>query len=296
MRNSNWIYRGREIPFENQENINYDIMKILSGRGVIEKDEIERFLSPSLENIGDPFGLADLDIATTKILESVKKNQTIWIYGDYDVDGITSTALSYLALSAIGADIRYYIPLRDEGYGLNCDALDYIASQDGKLIITVDCGITSHSEILHAKSLGIDMIITDHHDIIEGKIPEAFAVINPKRDDNIYKFKYLAGVGTAFMLLMGVYTKLGIKKEIFNYLDIVAIGTVADIVSLRGDNRIFVKHGLERLRFSKSEGLRALLRKLFFQDHETRIYSPYDIGFIIAPVFNAAGRLEDAKN
>ncbi|MGL6099873.1 MAG: single-stranded-DNA-specific exonuclease RecJ, partial [Fusobacteriaceae bacterium] len=296
MRNSNWIYRGREIPFENQENINYDIMKILSGRGVIEKDEIERFLSPSLENIGDPFGLTDLDIATTKILELVKKNKTIWIYGDYDVDGITSTALSYLALSAIGADIRYYIPLRDEGYGLNCDALDYIASQDGKLIITVDCGITSHSEILHAKSLGIDMIITDHHDIIEGKIPEAFAVINPKRDDNIYKFKYLAGVGTAFMLLMGVYTKLGIKKDIFNYLDIVAIGTVADIVSLRGDNRIFVKHGLERLRFSKSEGLRALLRKLFFQDHETRIYSPYDIGFIIAPVFNAAGRLEDAKN
>ncbi|MGL5100309.1 MAG: single-stranded-DNA-specific exonuclease RecJ, partial [Fusobacteriaceae bacterium] len=109
-------------------------------------------------------------------------------------------------------------------------------------------------------------------------------------------FKYLAGVGTAFMLLMGLYTKLGIKNEIFNYLDIVAIGTVADIVSLRGDNRIFVKYGLEKLKTSKSEGLRALLRKIFFQDHDTRIYSPYDIGFVIAPVFNAAGRLEDAKN
>ncbi|MGL4568352.1 MAG: single-stranded-DNA-specific exonuclease RecJ, partial [Fusobacteriaceae bacterium] len=206
------------------------------------------------------------------------------------------TSLCYLALSAIGAHVRYYIPLRDEGYGLNCDALDYIASQEGSIVITVDCGITSHKEIQHGKSLGIDMIITDHHDIIEGILPPAFAVINPKREDNTYPFKYLAGVGTAFMLLMGLYIKLGIKNEIFNYLDIVAIGTVADIVSLRGDNRIFVKYGLERLKVSKSEGLRALLRKLFFQDHETRTYSPYDIGFVIAPVFNAAGRLEDAKN
>lgn len=296
MRNSNWIYRGGAIGKDAPTDVNYDIIKILAGRGISDSQEIKKFLNPSLENIGDPFELADVNVATTKILEAIKNNETIWIYGDYDVDGITSTSLSFLALSAIGAHVRYYIPLRDEGYGLNCDALDYIASQDGKLVITVDCGITSHKEVLHSKNLGIDLIITDHHDIIEGKIPEAFAVINPKREDNLYPFKYLAGVGTVFMLLMAVYTKLGIKEEIFNYLDIVAIGTVADIVSLRGDNRIFVKYGLEKLRTSRSQGLRALLRKLFFQDHETRIYSPYDIGFVIAPVFNAAGRLEDAKN
>ncbi|MGL4252809.1 MAG: single-stranded-DNA-specific exonuclease RecJ [Fusobacteriaceae bacterium] len=296
MRNSNWIYKGGSSPLKNSKEINYDIIKILAGRGITESEEIKKFLNPSLENIGDPFGLTHVDIAVTRILEAIKKNETIWIYGDYDVDGITSTSLCYLALSAIGAHVRYYIPLRDEGYGLNCDALDYIASQEGSIVITVDCGITSHKEIQHGKSLGIDMIITDHHDIIEGILPPAFAVINPKREDNTYPFKYLAGVGTAFMLLMGLYIKLGIKNEIFNYLDIVAIGTVADIVSLRGDNRIFVKYGLERLKVSKSEGLRALLRKLFFQDHETRTYSPYDIGFVIAPVFNAAGRLEDAKN
>ncbi|MGL4403751.1 MAG: single-stranded-DNA-specific exonuclease RecJ [Fusobacteriaceae bacterium] len=296
MRNSNWIYKGRVSALENIKDINYDVMKILAGRGIRESEEIKKFLHPSLENIGDPFGLKDVDLAVTRILEAIKNNETIWIYGDYDVDGITSTALCYLALSAIGAQVRYYIPLRDEGYGLNCDALDYIASQDGKLVITVDCGITSHKEIQHGKNLGINMIITDHHDIIGGNLPSAFAVINPKREDNLYTFKYLAGVGTAFMLLMGLYTKLGIKNEIFNYLDIVAIGTVADIVSLRGDNRIFVKYGLEKLKTSKSEGLRALLRKIFFQDHDTRIYSPYDIGFVIAPVFNAAGRLEDAKN
>lgn len=294
MRNSSWVYKGGKL--QNKKNgINHDIMKILAGRGVTDSHDIKKFLNPSLDDIGDPFELTDVDKATTRILKAIEKNETIWIYGDYDVDGITSTSLCYLALTAIGAHVRYYIPLRDEGYGLNCEALDYIASQDGTIVITVDCGITSHKEVLHGKNLGIDLIITDHHDIIEGKIPEAFAVINPKRGDNIYSFKYLAGVGTVFMLLMAIYTKLGVKNEIFNYLDIVAIGTVADIVSLRGDNRIFVKYGLERLRTSKSEGLRALLRKLFFQDHETKIYSPYDIGFVIAPVFNAAGRLEDAK-
>ncbi|MGL4733132.1 MAG: DHH family phosphoesterase, partial [Fusobacteriaceae bacterium] len=203
MRNSNWIYKGGSSPLKNSKEINYDIIKILAGRGITESEEIKKFLNPSLENIGDPFGLTHVDIAVTRILEAIKKNETIWIYGDYDVDGITSTSLCYLALSAIGAHVRYYIPLRDEGYGLNCDALDYIASQEGSIVITVDCGITSHKEIQHGKSLGIDMIITDHHDIIEGILPPAFAVINPKREDNTYPFKYLAGVGTAFMLLMG---------------------------------------------------------------------------------------------
>ncbi|MGL5100692.1 MAG: DHH family phosphoesterase, partial [Fusobacteriaceae bacterium] len=198
MRNSNWIYKGRVSALENIKDINYDVMKILAGRGIRESEEIKKFLHPSLENIGDPFGLKDVDLAVTRILEAIKNNETIWIYGDYDVDGITSTALCYLALSAIGAQVRYYIPLRDEGYGLNCDALDYIASQDGKLVITVDCGITSHKEIQHGKNLGINMIITDHHDIIGGNLPSAFAVINPKREDNLYTFKYLAGVGTAF--------------------------------------------------------------------------------------------------
>lgn len=296
MRNTKWVYAAQKNLENRFLNLNPDILNILSGRGISEDRAIYDFLHPSLENLGDPFGLKDVEKGVERIQKAIASKETIWIYGDYDVDGITSTALCYLALKELGAEVRYYIPLRDEGYGLNCDALSQIASEGGKFVITVDCGITSHKECDHAKALGIDILITDHHDIIDGKLPSAYGTINPKRDDNSYSFKYLAGVGTAFMLLYALYITSGKKEKIYEYLDIVAIGTVADIVSLRGDNRIFVKYGLERLRISKSDGLRALLRALFFEDHETRIYSPYDIGFIIAPVFNAAGRLEDAKN
>lgn len=296
MRNSKWIYQNQNNKIiENNNSINKDLLNILKNREITEEKDILNFLNPSLNNIGDPFTFKDMEKSVSRILKAIKNDEVIWIYGDYDVDGITSTSLCYLALTAIGAKVSYYIPLRDEGYGLSIEALSSIRDQGGSFVITVDCGVTSINEAIHAKNIGIDLIITDHHDIINNKLPEAFSIINPKRDENIYSFKYLAGVGTVFMLLLATYTKLNKKEEIYSYLDIVAIGTIADIVPLKGDNRIFVKYGLELLKKSKSKGLKALLKILFFEDYNTHIFSPYDIGFILAPVFNAAGRLEDAK-
>lgn len=293
MNNTKWIYRSEYIPQDTSLPIDKDIINILYNRGITEEEDIEAFLHCSVEDISDPFGLADLKKSVERILEAREKGETIWIYGDYDVDGITSTSLCYLALREIGAEVRYYIPLRDEGYGLNKEALSYIKEQGGGLVITVDCGISSIGEIAHARDIGLDVIITDHHEI-NNILPDAYAVINPKREDNTYTFSYLAGVGTAFMLLLGVYITLEKKSDIYKYLDIVAIGTVADIVPLMEENRIFTKAGLALLPKTPHVGLRTLLKSLY-PDTPDKEYNTYDVGFIIAPVFNAAGRLEDAK-
>ncbi|MDO5088285.1 MAG: single-stranded-DNA-specific exonuclease RecJ [Leptotrichiaceae bacterium] len=227
--------------------------------------------------------------------------KNIWIYGDYDVDGITSTSILYLALKKLNAEnVNYYIPIRDEGYGLNNEALKKIKDSGGELLITVDCGITAHSEIEYTNSIGLPVIVTDHHNLHGNKIPDALAVINPKRKDNDFPFEFLAGVGTIFMVILALFEKNGIKEEAYKFLDLVAIGTIADIVPLLEENRILTKFGLEKLPFSQNKGLSFLLYKLFNSNSgNSNIpkseYSTYDVGFIIAPVFNAAGRLKDAK-
>lgn len=269
------------------------ILSILESRNIDSIDKAEKFLNPSLENISSPFLMMDIDKAADRILSAIDLNEKICIYGDYDVDGITSTSLCILALQNINCQPDYYIPLRDEGYGLNKDAVKSLADNNVKLLITVDCGISSVDEIAYANSLGMDVIVTDHHEI-NNELPPAFAVINPKRSDNEYTFKSLAGVGTAFMLLYALYTRLDIAEDIFEFIDIVAIGTVADIVPLIEDNRIIVKEGLSRLIDSKNLGLRILLYKLY-KTMDNLSLNTYSIGFQIAPVFNAAGRLEDAK-
>lgn len=293
MRNTKWIYKDKITSSKSNINIDEEILTLLSNRGISKDEDINFFINSSTENIRDPFLFQDMEKAVNRIIKAKNDNEEIWIYGDYDVDGITSTSLLYLTFEELGIVPKYYIPLRDEGYGMNKDAISYIAKEGGKLIISVDCGISSHEEIEHANSLGVDVIVTDHHEINNG-IPNAFAVINPKREDNILPFKYLAGVGTAFMLVYALYTKLGFPQEVFKYLDIVAIGTVADIVPLVEENRIFTKIGMEHLTHSRSLGLRMLIKKIF-EDYNERKFSTYDIGFIIAPIFNAAGRLEDAK-
>ncbi|MDX8336215.1 single-stranded-DNA-specific exonuclease RecJ [Candidatus Cetobacterium colombiensis] len=292
MRNTKWIYKSEEFKQKN-ESLDKDLEQILYNRGITSKEEIEIFLNGNLENLVNPSYLSDLDKAVERILEAKIKSENVWIYGDYDVDGITSTSLCYLALKEIGINVNYYIPLRDEGYGLNKEALNYIKNEGGDLIITVDCGISSISEVEHCNFLKMDMIITDHHEI-NNELPSAFAVVNPKRDDNKTKYKYFAGVGTAFMLLLGLYKKIDKKNDIYKYLDIVAIGTIADIVPLKGENRLLVKRGLELLKSSKWLGLNMLMKRLFENPMEKK-FDTYDVGFIIAPIFNAAGRLEDAK-
>ena len=296
MRNTRWVYKDNSLK-NNKDiqtlNLDKDILNLLYNRNITEKEEIKNFLDVNIKNIADPFSLKDVDKAVKRLTQAKENNETVWVYGDYDVDGITSVSLCYLALSELGINVKYYIPLRDEGYGLNMEVIDHIKSEGGTLIITVDCGISSHKEIAHAASLGIDMIVTDHHEINNGN-PEALAVINPKREDNDYEFKYLAGVGTAFMMISAFFKTLGKEEEVYKYLDIVAIGTVADIVPLLKENRIFVKEGLEHLKRSRWLGLNMLIKKIF-EDHDIRKFNTYDIGFIIAPIFNAVGRLEDAK-
>lgn len=294
MRDTRWIYKNNSTIKNNDfENLDKDIITLLSNRDIKESKEIKNFLYGDIENITSPFLLKDIDKAVERLEIAKEKGETVWIYGDYDVDGITSVSLCYLSLKELGYNVKYYIPLRDEGYGLNIEAINHIKEEGGTLIITVDCGISSHNEINHANNIGIDMIITDHHEINNG-IPNALAVINPKREENQYDFKYLAGVGTAFFLISAIFEKSNVKSELYKYLDIVAIGTVADIVPLLRENRIFVKEGLEHLRKSKWLGINMLIKKIF-EDYETRKFNTYDIGFIIAPIFNAAGRLEDAK-
>lgn len=293
MRDTRWIYKNSSNEIYNNFNLDKDITTLLYNRDIIAGEDIKTFLYGGVEDITSPFLLKDIDKAVERLEIAKEKGEPVWIYGDYDVDGITSVSLCYLALKELGYNVKYYIPLRDEGYGLNIEALNYIKSEGGTLIITVDCGISSHKEIAHANEIGIDIIVTDHHEINSGN-PPAFAVINPKREDNEYKFKYLAGVGTAFFLISALFEKNNLKDELYKYLDIVAIGTVADIVPLLKENRIFVKEGLEYLRRSKWHGINMLIKKIF-EDYETRKFNTYDIGFIIAPIFNAAGRLEDAK-
>ena len=288
-KNTKWLLENK---------INYE--KIFENKGekkldfVIESLIENRNLSLDTNFDFNPFDLKDIDIAVKRIFEAIENNEKIYIYGDYDVDGITSVSLLYLALSELGGNIHYYIPLRDEGYGLNKDAIQSLKEEEANLVISVDCGINSIEEINLANELGLDFIITDHHEIIDD-LPKAFAVINPKREENIYSYKYLAGVGTAFMLVYALYSKLDRLNDLEKFLDIVAIGTVADIVPLTSDNRKFVKRGLKLLNNTKWIGIKQLLRKVFPEDWDTREYCSYDVGYLIAPIFNAAGRLEDAK-
>ena len=304
MRNTKWniknIPKDKDIKINNIP-VDKDILKILFSRGIKSPGEIRDFLNPKLENLQNPNKLYDVEKAVKIIREAIRKNINIWIYGDYDVDGITSTAVLYLVLKELGAEnVSYYIPIRDEGYGLNNDALKKIKDSGGELVITVDCGITAFEEIKFANSINLPVIITDHHNLQGKKVPEALAVINPKRIENEYTFESLAGVGTVFMLVLSLFKSYGKKEKAFEYLDLVSIGTIADIVPLLSENRILTRFGLEKLPFTKNRGLAFLLYKLFNSgenkgNNPKSEYSTYDVGFIIAPVFNAAGRLKDAK-
>lgn len=304
MRNTKWniknIPKDKDIKINNIP-VDKDILKILFSRGIKSPGEIRDFLNPKLENLQNPNKLYDVEKSVKIIREAIRKNKNIWIYGDYDVDGITSTAVLYLTLKELGAEnVSYYIPIRDEGYGLNNDALKKIKDSGGELVITVDCGITAFEEIKFANSINLPVIITDHHNLQGKKVPEALAVINPKRIENEYTFESLAGVGTVFMLVLSLFESYGKKEEAFEYLDLVSIGTIADIVPLLSENRILTRFGLEKLPFAKNRGLAFLLYKLFNSgenkgNNPKSEYSTYDVGFIIAPVFNAAGRLKDAK-
>lgn len=306
MKNTKWIVK----PEYNSEYINKlrensdieldsTVLNILCNRGITTKEDILKFINPSLDNMQNPFDLEDVQKAVKIIKKAIELDKNVWIYGDYDVDGITSTSLLYLALKRLGlTNVNYYIPLRSEGYGLNKVAIKKIKDSGADLLITVDCGITSFDEINYANEIQLPIIVTDHHGLLNDSVPNALCVINPKRKENKFKFSELAGVGTIFMVLCALYSEYDRLNEMYEYLDIVSIGTIADIVPLLEENRIIVHYGLQQFPKTKNRGLSHLLDAAFNYNSKNikkNVYSTYDIGFIIAPLFNAAGRLKDAK-
>lgn len=273
-------------------NISLILAQLLINRGTKEVLSARRFLKADLKDLRDPYIFQDMEKAVDKILTVVNSNERILIYGDYDVDGITSVALLFSILREFTNNLYYYIPNRfQEGYGLNEEAIDIAFKNNFKLIITVDCGISSIHEIEKANNYGIDIIVTDHHQPRKD-LPSAIAIINPKCDKN-YPFKELAGVGVSFKIAQALYLKLKKNQEnLWNLLDYVALGSIADSVPFIDENRILIKYGLKTLNQTKKEGLKALIMEsgVNYGNLGTR-----EVNFALAPRINAAGRLGDSK-
>ncbi len=292
MLQKNWLLKefdkNRVVEISKEFNISPLASIILYNRGIKESSEIQKFLHCDLENLHDPYLLKDMDKAVSRIKDALVKKEKITIYGDYDVDGITSIAILYKHLTSMGFEVDYYIPDRiQEGYGVNREALDKIKENGTGVVITVDTGITAVEETEYAKSIGMDIIITDHHECKE-TIPEAFAAIDPKRKDCKYPFKNLAGVGVAFKLIQALDENSSVETLMSKYADLVCLGTVADISPLVDENRIIVTKGLEKFKNTENIGLKALLDVSITNN---KAITTSSIGYIIAPRINASGRL-----
>ncbi len=283
---------------------------LLDNRGLKDPQSAGRFIKNEDEFFHDPFILPDMEKAACRIIEAVNKKERIFIYGDYDVDGVTSVSTLYLYLKSKGADVDYYIPSRSgEGYGISVAALDILSQKGAALMVTVDTGITAIDETEYAKSLGIDVIITDHHEC-HAAIPNATAVINPRRADSDYPFKELAGVGVVFKVICSIEYILCGRPDNYDYLknicitygDLVSIGTVADVMPLIDENRLIVSMGLKLIEKTERPGLKALLeiasnngnKKPDRVKKKKRVTSSL-IGYVIAPRLNAAGRISNAS-
>ena len=272
---------------EKSFNISKLVASIIAGKGLKTDEEIEVFLHPRRTDFHNPFLMPDMEKAANRIVEAIKNNEKVAIYGDYDVDGITSSTVLHRFLKDRELNTNIYIPNRlCEGYGLNAEEIKKIAEEGHTLMITVDCGITGKAEVELAKSLGIDTIVTDHHEPPE-ELPEAIAVVDCKRKDNKYPFRELAGVGVTFKLTQAISKILNLKEEEnLKYLDIVCIGTISDIVPLVDENRTISKLGLMLLNQTKNVGLKVLLESLGYKKIDSTAVS-----FGIAPRVNACGRM-----
>ena len=292
-------------------NISEILAILLYNRGYRTAEEAKRFICFETANLHDPYLLNDMDLAVERIKKAVENKEKIYIYGDYDVDGVTSVSMLYLYLHSIGADVGIKIPKRDsEGYGISCEAVTLMAQEGTKLIVTVDTGITAADEIEFAANLGIDVVITDHHKC-RSELPPAVAVVNPHREDSTYPFCELAGVGVAFKLICAYEMRLcrekgepvinGVRRVCYEYADLAAIGTIADVMPLVDENRLIVSMGLKQIIDTKRCGLEALIDAASVNKNSSdsqsqkkkKITSSF-IGYGIAPRINAAGRISDA--
>ena len=268
-------------------NLNKVIGKIIVNRHVVNDEDVRIFITPTRDDFHDPFLFKGMDIAVERIIKAINNKEKILIYGDYDVDGITSTTVLKKYLMDRGISVDTYIPNRlHEGYGLNKNAIDTIKERNIDLIITVDCGISAIEEVDYAVNLGMDVIVTDHHEVGE-KLPNALAVIDAKRKDNTYPFRALAGVGVVFKLIQALSIKLEIKpEEYLKYLDLVCVGTISDIVPLEGENRTIAKLGLMLIKVTRNLGLRELIKSSGYKEIDSNT-----ISFGVAPRINACGRM-----
>jgi single-stranded-DNA-specific exonuclease len=267
------------------------IRQLLFNRGIARDADARAYINAAPNFDPDPFQMLNMEKAVARIRQALRNGEPIAIYGDYDVDGVTATALLVETLKALGGNVIPYIPNRfDEGYGLNNEALSSLMEQNIRLVISVDCGIRSPAEANHARSLGLDLIITDHHQPSD-ELPAAYAVLNPKQAGDSYPDKDLAGVGVAYKLAEAIASRAGSEFDRTRLLDLVALGTVADLAPLTGENRVLVRRGLDQLRNTRRQGIFSLAA---VADLSLARINATSIGFVLGPRLNAAGRLESA--
>lgn len=286
--NKKWECYSVDEDKVNELSKEYNLSKILANILVNRNIEnIDKFLNPTRHDFHDPFLMPDMEKAIQRLIKAIEDKQKIMIFGDYDADGITSITVLKKFLNERGMEVGTYIPNRlNEGYGLNKEAIKKIFDQGYTLMITVDCGISGIEEIDYANSLGIETIITDHHEPAES-LPNAYAVIDAKRKDNEYPFNQLAGVGVVFKVIQALSIKLGLdEKEYLKYLDIVCVGTISDIVPLVDENRVIAKLGLKLVEVTRNIGLRTLIQTIGFKEINSTA-----ISFGVAPRINACGRM-----
>ncbi len=293
----NWVFVDRPdeklvCALSCELNVPEVVARLLINRQVEDLESARRFLKPSLDDMYDPFLMADMDVAAERLHCAVRKGQGIVIHGDYDVDGVTGAATMIRALEKIGADVSFYVPDRfDEGYGISAKGIKEAKDSGAAVIVSVDCGITAIDEAALAKNLGIDLIITDHHEP-SGVLPQALAVLDPKRADCSYPFEELSGAAVAFKLLQALFKEGNFDSDVlYENLDLVALGCAADIVPLIDENRILTKLGFEKINNTSNPGIRALIDTARLKG---KTISTGQVVFGLAPRINAAGRIDNA--
>lgn len=292
-----WTYTSPEnensIPtLVNELNVPDNIAYLLSLRGVDSFKKAQKFFRPGIENLHDPFLMKDMKLATERLCKAIRNHETVMVYGDYDVDGTTATSIMYTFLESFGISVEYYIPHRfKEGYGINPDGIKYAIDIGADLIVSVDCGITAIKEAEIARENSIDLIICDHHNV-GPELPNAVAVLDPKRPDCNYPFDGLSGAGVGFKLIQGTINALGLSQTLaYKYLDLVAVSIASDIVPIVDENRILMREGLSMINSNPRVGLKALLQLIKMKPGNI---STSGIVFSVGPRINAAGRMGDA--
>jgi len=291
----NWVIKENNDnesvkTLSNELNISPILSSMLVNRDVKTFDEAKTFFRPNFEMLHDPFFMKDMSLAVERIQKAIKKNESIMIFGDYDVDGTSSVALLSLYLESLGLIVTKYLPDRKkEGYGISIKAIEHAFNKKQKLIIALDCGIKAHKQVEYAKEKGIEFIICDHHNP-DKNLPKALAILNPKRKDCMYPYKELCGCGVGFKLIQGIETKQSKDNQIINYLDLVALAIAADVVPLTGENRVLAFIGLQIINSNPRPGIHSLLKKNIKKE-----YTISDLMYYVGPRINAAGRIKHAS-